>query len=270
MGSTNFEDVVRGENDVGRAYDRAVQQALHEEGHDSYNGTISTTSGYRVFYGHEPVTLEEAGRLGDKHLDELNKWEACGAIPLLPLDAVTKRTQRLNLTVEGDVDREDLNKKVIVGAQNLRKPGEFYLRHTFEHARNEGTYRSPKFVGGPTAKYRVTGEATSGKAVTRYIVNGATKHSRWEDGFATQSEARTWITEQVKADLAAGFRPFGSEPGSVEYTIEAITKREDGRPLVIVRRQLVKATYPVDVEFGKKKAGAQQQDGWYFFGWAAI
>jgi uncharacterized protein YfcZ (UPF0381/DUF406 family) len=264
MGATNFEDVVRGENDVGRAYDGAVQQALLEWGHDAYNGSISTTSGYRVLYS-QPVTVEEAARLSEKHLDDLNKWEACGAIPLLSKDAVTTRTQRVSVAVEGDVDWKGLNAQIVAAARKVCKSGEFYMRHYVEGAKNEGTWQSPKFVGGPQAKYRVTSEATSGKAVTRYIVNGSTKHSRWEDGFATQAEARAWITAAAKAAPAAGSDP---NPKSVEYTIEAVTKREDGRPLVIVRRQLVKATYPVDVELGKKKAGAQQ-DGWYFFGWAA-
>jgi hypothetical protein len=46
MGATSFGDTIIGRyKHAGEAYDELVEEALYEKGHDSYNGTISTTQG---------------------------------------------------------------------------------------------------------------------------------------------------------------------------------------------------------------------------------
>lgn len=48
MGSHDFQTTASGMN-ASIAYSNAVDQATYDHGHDGYNGTISTTCGYRMF-----------------------------------------------------------------------------------------------------------------------------------------------------------------------------------------------------------------------------
>ena len=45
MGAHNFEQTIYTQKSMRDAYDELVQEALHEDGHNGYNGTISTTGG---------------------------------------------------------------------------------------------------------------------------------------------------------------------------------------------------------------------------------
>lgn len=49
MGATNFHtiQVVKDHCTMSEAYSSAVSDALYQHGHDAYNGTISTTQGYK-------------------------------------------------------------------------------------------------------------------------------------------------------------------------------------------------------------------------------
>ena len=47
MGACDFKTIGYGK-DLQDAYKNAVESALYEHGHDSYNGTISTTSGVEL------------------------------------------------------------------------------------------------------------------------------------------------------------------------------------------------------------------------------
>lgn len=89
MGATTFYETSFGK-DVHDAYRNAVEEALYERGHDSYNGTISTTSGVRLFkkgehprYGTkafekwvDKMTSEEGARYG------VDKWGSAGAVEI--------------------------------------------------------------------------------------------------------------------------------------------------------------------------------------------
>lgn len=48
MGAIGFETTATGKS-AKEAYKSAVDDALYEFGHDGYNGTISTTNGYRMY-----------------------------------------------------------------------------------------------------------------------------------------------------------------------------------------------------------------------------
>lgn len=82
MGAHDFQTTVRGKT-AAEAYANAVEEAITMYGQDPYNGTISTTSGFKVF-GYLPG---EHGTLED-YIEELimndrsgiRKWENCGCI----------------------------------------------------------------------------------------------------------------------------------------------------------------------------------------------
>ena len=84
MGATNFDTLQVGRFKSAReAYRNAVEEANYEYGHDSYNGTISTTSGFRM--------IDVPGRKDPfRYVDDIDKWddwgiskwEACGCIEI--------------------------------------------------------------------------------------------------------------------------------------------------------------------------------------------
>ena len=99
MGGTSFENEYRGTASMADAYRELVEQAFYEQGHDPYNGTISTTSGVIQDPAvKEPMTYAEAQahlypeRFGAEGTDwwdkdeSPQKWEAAWAIPLKPED----------------------------------------------------------------------------------------------------------------------------------------------------------------------------------------
>jgi hypothetical protein len=65
MGACNFSTTGFGKT-VQEAYRNACDESQYESGHDSYNGTISTTRGFRLF------SKEEHPRYGTK---VFQKWE---------------------------------------------------------------------------------------------------------------------------------------------------------------------------------------------------
>jgi hypothetical protein len=73
MGACNFNTRAKGKT-AREAYETAVREAQYEYGHDPYNGTISTTGGFKMFRTTiGPVTEEEFQRgWGTSH-----KWEEC-------------------------------------------------------------------------------------------------------------------------------------------------------------------------------------------------
>lgn len=77
MGATNFVEVMSGYDGARDAYVEAVKQAIYDYGHDPYNGTISTTMGYR-FLGE--VKRDDLDDYIDKHLDDFVKWGKCGCV----------------------------------------------------------------------------------------------------------------------------------------------------------------------------------------------
>ena len=86
MGAHDFHDQNVGVT-AGEAYKAAVDDAHYEYGHDAYNGTISTTSGFVLIPLNEDETLDNwAGRVIED--DRVQKWEncACVADPDHPID----------------------------------------------------------------------------------------------------------------------------------------------------------------------------------------
>jgi hypothetical protein len=97
MGATTFGQFARpGEKDVTKAYEELREQALHEYGHNSYNGTISTTHGVKVVQTkpvHRSKIPDIEGRLlgvlddeGTGKDRDIEKWHKAGAIAVAGVD----------------------------------------------------------------------------------------------------------------------------------------------------------------------------------------
>jgi len=78
MGAHSFHDAAVGQL-AAEAYRAAVDAAYYEYGHDAYNGTISTTSGYIEIPLEEGESIDDwAQRVIDD--DRVRKWENCAVV----------------------------------------------------------------------------------------------------------------------------------------------------------------------------------------------
>ncbi len=82
MGACDFTLIKHGKT-LQDAFDNAVEDALHEHGHDAYNGTISTTS----LHGIDNNAPRYGTKAFDKYLNKqfdingIQKWE-CRAVEI--------------------------------------------------------------------------------------------------------------------------------------------------------------------------------------------
>lgn len=78
MGAHNFHITSRGESPE-EAYEKAVDDAYYEYGHDPYNGTISTTFDFKMV---PRLPGESFDEWGHRVLDHpgINKRESCACV----------------------------------------------------------------------------------------------------------------------------------------------------------------------------------------------
>ena len=95
MGATTFGDLTVGRyKNASEAYNSLVEDALHDYGHDSYNGTISTTDGFIMFKDNPRYGTKAFGKWADKVLDSTQKWGECACVEIT--GAVLKRLKERN------------------------------------------------------------------------------------------------------------------------------------------------------------------------------
>lgn len=95
MGATNFGNTIMIKGSQRDAYKELCEDALHEEGHDSYNGTISTTSGFRDLtsiaprYGTQAFTKFE-DKVINNDMYGIEKWGNSACIEISKNTALYK------------------------------------------------------------------------------------------------------------------------------------------------------------------------------------
>ena len=83
MGATTFGNLAVGRfKNASEAYDDLVSEALYESGHDSYNGTISTTSGFIMRDDNPRYGTKAFDKWENKMLDVAQKWGDCICIEI--------------------------------------------------------------------------------------------------------------------------------------------------------------------------------------------
>jgi hypothetical protein len=80
MGACNYEVIKHGK-DLKDAFKNAVEDALYYHGHDSYNGTISTTSLVGIDTDAPKFGTKTFYKYISKQYDTMNKWD-CFAVEL--------------------------------------------------------------------------------------------------------------------------------------------------------------------------------------------
>lgn len=83
MGATTFSATIDGKGMLPNdAYAALVEQARHDHGHDPYNGSISTTSGYVMVHpGRRPIAKVINEILSDE-TSHICKWGPAGCVEL--------------------------------------------------------------------------------------------------------------------------------------------------------------------------------------------
>ena len=90
MGATNFGNLAFGKyKNASEAYDDLVSEALYESGHDSYNGTISTTEYFTIRNDNPRYGTKAFDKWENKMLNVAEKWGDCICIEIT--GAILKR-----------------------------------------------------------------------------------------------------------------------------------------------------------------------------------
>lgn len=244
--------------DAQAMYETLCREALHEHGHDPYNGTISTTHSVRVVPTAKPLTLTEASAIANERLDTLSKWDACEAIRLV--GETPPRYERTGTrTVQAKVPWStwaDAEKRAAHFARLLKVKVD---------SLEQVQYSTHRGAGAPRTTWRVNAHAPKEPAQTRYFaLRPGAAMPPWESGHPTQAAARAAIAPSEHA-----LPHFG---GEVRAEVVAITRRASGAPLVSahVAPQAIEAEFEVTLR--RLVAPATQgtkHDGWLFYGWAA-
>lgn len=95
MGAHSIATIGYGRN-AKEAYNRAVEDALYEDGHDAYNGTISTTNGFRLdtIKGQKRITKKAIDKWVEQAEDRTEKWGQCLALELPRSHDASKRARK--------------------------------------------------------------------------------------------------------------------------------------------------------------------------------
>lgn len=290
MGSHNFEETIYTNADMDTAYREAVEQARYEFGAEPYNGTISTTAGVRLspLAANGPTREDQiswesiSGRL-----DHLNKWGECEAIPILRVEnarteelgqmdaTMTVPSELLSTAGHGDALSALLTKEL---RKTARTAGAVQARDwagkskTIPLPETPASYQAQFSLARIVQKPRVTTRATTGKTVTRYFILPADNRRQmpaWESGHPTQAAARAALPQDLSSQHV-----FNGSHTSASWQIIAMTRREDGSPLVThevdaTAGKTVKATLTGRVQQVLSPSKATGERGWLFYGWAA-
>lgn len=264
MGAHNFETTIYTSKTVDAAYQEAVDLALYENGHEPYNGTISTTEGVALSplaNGDGTPTPEDQidWRAINKRLDHLNKWEHCEALPIAKV--IDPRTEyRGSLTAEVRVNSDLLTngtlreleaaleaaltrhlRRCIRVDQQISLDPDYRGQATVLHATDPGAYTATHWGHQIAQEPKATTRATKGKTETRYFVlpAGATQMPAWDTGHPSQAAARAALPTTLPSS-----RGWDQSPRA-EYEVISMTRRVNGDPLV---------THTLDAATGKTTA----------------
>jgi len=236
MGAHSFTATSK-ETDPRKAYEALVGNALSQYGSDSYNGTISTTRGFRV-YSSSPLSPLAAEALSNSRLGSLEKWGNCEALAVGPAKKTKKKTvtvtirptepvgQYLNLTAE------DVATKIGVPLARLE---------SFTVLESVPTYRYRTSKAGPSRRVWTTSEGGE---------------------FATRAEAATHAKKVLVESLLGLGDLYVDGNRSVE-----VFQRTLRTPEASVVRSLV--SWKIKVSAQVATSDEREFDHWLFYGWAA-
>lgn len=288
MGATGFDTTIYTDSGMKAAYKEACAEALYEEGHESSNGTISTTRGVQLSpLSSTPVPEDQIDLAAIS--ERLNHLEPRGVCEALPIRALTagKYKPLGSATVEARVPAAALAPATPWHEQQ-RMFAEAFLRVVRKKVKqgeavivpssgqntvtvdpgNVSALTASEVAGTPLpGAQTATTHVTPGRKETRYFVMEPHRLAmpRWESGYPTLAEARAALPATNPSRVRA------------VYTCEviAMTRRVTGEPLLQhqVGPKEGPKTLPVSltgvVRLCLEKPRLSDRTGWHFYGWAA-
>jgi hypothetical protein len=242
MGATEFTTYVAGAN-LGAAYASAVTDARCEYGNDGYNGTISTTSGYRRVLP-TPLTLRAANLYGHTHIDDAQKWEHALAVPVAEDKHFTFRKVKMTVTVDPVNEHGHSASEWDIRDAALRKAFDKY-----------GTSLHEVDVK-PSIKTTTVVTQATGRAVTRYEVK-------------TYGTRATLYDTKAQAIAAAKREALSSTGGSASVRAVKFYPDVNGTELAVVAAKTVSASAVLEITVATPRRADTPTTGWLFFGLAA-
>lgn len=269
MGSTNGSTFVPGNQSADSAHKEAIEEAYREHGHDGYNGTITTSSGFRVVRT-TPVSWAEAHAIEEERLDNLNKWEEWEAIPIASDSSYSERT--ITKSMRLDVPKLPYTRELKELVAPLLKLKDGEIIKEIKVASDEPSWR-PSVVtpeGERTVTYFIEGNIQlkdnhfDSIAATRAVLTDAAKgwgkpKPDWKGNLAVRSNEREPLAARVVGRVDRGTK----EVPNGEYTRQEIV------PLLFVGTEIKSRKITVEATVIKPE-GTPTLGGWYFYGWAAI
>lgn len=255
MGSCGASHFVEGNQQAEKAYNFAVQEALRSDGDDPYNGTISTSSGIRIFHT-VPQTWPEARAIEEREMDNLTKWESWGAVPIVSKDSSETRVieKRFSLTTASVYPHE---LQGIIAPQVPLKPGE--------------SIESVEILEDHKV-WKPVIETPAGDRQVKYVVSGVNSLGRQR--FDTLAEARAAASDVAKTwgTPVPGYngKPIVSwgQDQPMAATIWGVVDRGDAVPMLKVGTTIKSRNVKLKITLSRAKD--RKLGGWYFFGWAAM
>lgn len=255
MGATEFRDFQPGRS-LGSAYSAAVAAATAEWGSDPYNGSISTTDGYRqVVDG--PMTRNGAELYAELHIADAQKWGNALAIPVAADSVFTFRdvSFTINLPAERPVldwDGEPTGRTEQTSRYELIEAGR-------KEALSRYGSRVHAVAMTESLKTKiVVSQPAAGRGVTRWVFDNVGR----TDYYDTKAQA-----------IAAAKRALEAGEWKNEIGIKAVRYFPDAgtETVATVTRATVAAAATVTVTLATSMtSGTPDLAGWMFFGLAAI
>lgn len=247
MGATEFSTGVIRSVDVAAAYSAAVSDARHQYGSDGYNGTISTTAGYRRVVN-TPMTAAGAELYAQRHWESASKWGDALAVPIADDEHFTLRTAKFTVTVEpADAEGNPRTVQYAVHEKALESAAQRYgdQLHTISVDTKIET--------------KTTVTRATGRAVTRYELAGSPAYRA--KLFDTRAQAVAAAKLRIKDFY---------EIDTVRIRAVKFYPETNSTDAAVVAVETVRATATVTAAIAvPKKPYSTPVDGWMFFGLAA-
>lgn len=236
MGAHSFTATSK-ETDPRKAYEALIDDALSMHGSDSYNGTISTTRGFRV-HSSAPLSPLAADALSTARLTSLEKWGNCEAIAVGAAKKTKEKTFTFTIRPAEPVGQYlNLTDEMVAG--KIGVPLSRLEALTVVESTPSYRYRTTK--AGPSRRIWTT--SSGGE-------------------FATRGEA----VAHAKANLADARRTSGVLHVEGDKAVE-VFQRTLRAPEAAVVRNLV--SWKIKVTARIALSDEREFDHWLFYGWAA-
>ena len=296
MGASNFDTVVYTTKSMQEAYREACDDAIHLDGHNGSNGTISTTRGVVASpLSSTPIREDQVDwDAVSSRLRRLKKRGHCEALPIKRvqeaqhdevgvIEVEARMQSHLFERSASHEERHDAIKKAFLReARKALKAGEMlnFIHPTLGRIGkgvtagdvNMSALSVHQVVATPEKHaVRTSTKATPGRTETRYFIvsGGQQEMPLWEKGFASQSEARARLPKDLRDTR------FPRQAYRESYEIISMTRRASGEALVTHEVSLGERgkTVPVRLK-GRlmectRKAKVTGETGWVFYGYAA-